>query len=141
MNSLTVSLNRNNDAPSKHAIGYISYGGDSFAEHSTTHRPICSPMAGDVPTLDPHIRQIRNIQFICLDLEPLLPGSTKLQSTTINAYAAYAQSLECNNAFSLADFVIFSSWLACIATKNIKDDGPEGSFAVHVMAAVSATNI
>lgn len=91
------------------------------------------------PTLDSHVRQISNIQFIRLNLEPLLPGSNKLHSTTINTYAAYVQETEHNNAFFLEYFVIFSSWLACIARDKIRDGGMEGLFAVHGMAALSVT--
>jgi hypothetical protein len=88
------------------------------------------------PALDSHIRQIRNIQIGQQDLEPLLPGETKLPSTTINAYGAFAQQTEQQLPNTADYFVILSSWLGPPATERIKDGGNEGSFEGHVLAAV-----
>ena len=86
--------------------------------------------------LDSHIRQIRNIQICSQDLEPLLPGETRLPSTTINAYGAFAQQTEQQIPGIADNFVIFSSWLGPLATEKIKDGANEGSFKGHVLAAV-----
>ncbi|KAF7969844.1 hypothetical protein HWV62_25914 [Athelia sp. TMB] len=84
--------------------------------------------------MDPHVRQIRNIQITGRDLQPLHPGKTKLPSTTINAFGAFLQQ----NARDNRDFAILSSWLGPIATGKIKDGGIEGLFADHVMAATES---
>jgi len=90
--------------------------------------------------LDGQIRQIWNIQICQLDLEPLLPeGKMKLPSTTINAFAVHLQNvLDDNPGLIEGDRPsIFSSWLGPLATGEINDGGMEGSFQVHVFAAVS----
>ena len=91
----------------------------------------------DNSVLNSHIRQIRNIQIIRKDLEPLLPGvKIKFPSTTINTYGAFTQQVEQNLADSTGDFTIFSSWLGPLATGKIKDGRVEGSFIEHVIAAI-----
>lgn len=88
------------------------------------------------PALDSHIWQIQNIQIVQQDLEPLLLGETKLLSTTINVYEAFAQQTEQQLPNPNDDFVILSSWLGPLATEKIKDGRNEGSFEAHVLAAV-----
>ena len=88
------------------------------------------------PALNSHIWQIQNIQIVEQDLEPLLLGKTKLLSTTINAYGAFAQQTEQQLPNPNDDFVILSSWLGPLATEKIKDGGNEGSFEAQVLAAV-----
>lgn len=90
------------------------------------------------PVLDGHIRQIRDIQLSCLDLEPLLPNrQEKLPSTTINTYGALLQQTLDNASKGSDDPAIFSSWLGAITLGVVKDKGNEGSFDGHVLAAVS----
>ncbi|TFK46659.1 hypothetical protein OE88DRAFT_1648420 [Heliocybe sulcata] len=45
------------------------------------------------PELDPHVRQIRNIQLLRSDLQCLLPNTeTKINGTVLNAYRAQLQN-------------------------------------------------
>ncbi|KDQ56779.1 hypothetical protein JAAARDRAFT_207846 [Jaapia argillacea MUCL 33604] len=85
------------------------------------------------PTLDNHLRQIRNIQYDRTDLEVLLPDRRqKIPGTIINAFGALLQ--KAHEQAQTGDFCIFSSRLSLLVDGVVRSNDIEGSLEDHILA-------
>lgn len=78
-------------------------------------------------------RRIRNIELTHSDLEPLLSSDRKkIPGVLINAYSAVLQDGDDNR-----DYVVFSSWIAPLATGQVRPSPGHGSIEGHILQATT----
>ncbi|KAG2151673.1 uncharacterized protein EDB93DRAFT_1139153 [Suillus bovinus] len=79
------------------------------------------------------IRKMRGTEITHTDIQALLPSESqrKIPGTSINAYGACIEDVREDR-----DFCIFNSWIAPIASGQVKSGGAYGTIHGHVHASV-----
>ncbi|KAJ7679396.1 hypothetical protein DFH06DRAFT_1166490 [Mycena polygramma] len=80
-------------------------------------------------------RQIRNLQLVFQDFEPLLEPGKKIPGTTIDAYCASLQA-QCEASGSSPSWCMFSSWLAVLVSGKSKNPAL-GTVEEHIALATT----
>ncbi|KAJ7189885.1 hypothetical protein GGX14DRAFT_408468 [Mycena pura] len=78
-------------------------------------------------------RQIRNIQVVNADIEPLVSSSRKIPATAIDVFGAWLWATK-EETGGPQDWCFFPSWLAVLASGKTKSTG-QGTIDEHIFAA------
>jgi hypothetical protein len=81
------------------------------------------------------IRQVRTVQYDNTDLDILLTEGQQLQSSILNACAAFILDAAEKDS-QIAHWTVFSSWLAPLSQGHYKTTTGIGTIMDHVQAAV-----
>ncbi|KAF9236577.1 hypothetical protein BU15DRAFT_63929 [Melanogaster broomeanus] len=94
------------------------------------------PLGASTSNLCYEIRHVRNIEIHYSDLLPLIEGSRKLPSSTVNAFGAIIQGQNITRDGSqTSDVLVLSSWIPTLATGSISATYTNGTIEDHLAAA------
>jgi hypothetical protein len=82
-----------------------------------------------------NVYQIRNIQLVEADLQPLVHQGKKINGTIVNAFGAFIQAKH-EKEKDDTDFCIFSSWLDPLVTGAVKEGKGKLNINENILAAV-----
>ncbi|KAJ6609181.1 hypothetical protein B0H10DRAFT_2194012 [Mycena sp. CBHHK59/15] len=91
--------------------------------------------AGLLAKLRKETRQIRNLQLVFQDMEPLLEPGKKIPGTTLDAYCASLQA-QCEANGNSPSWCMFSSWLAVLVSGKSTNKGL-GTKEEHIASATT----